>query len=187
MTHSHELPHIRKADRVDGRNLILRDVTEDDAEFILSLRLDSSKNQHLSPVENDVKAQREWINKYREGSGQAYFIICTSDMNRIGTVRLYDASGHSFSWGSWVLANGASPTAAVESAILVYWFGTRTLGFRAAHFQVNRANAGVISFHQKFGARITHDTELEVFMTIDSSAIEQALLRYERYVPNENS
>lgn len=174
---------IHRIDLIQGRNLVLRDVVEDDAEFILSLRLDASKNQHLSAVVDDVEAQRVWIRNYRQGTGQAYFIICASDMRRIGTVRLYDALGDSFSWGSWVLAHGASATAALESAVLVYWLATRVFGFRAAHFQVHRANAAVVSFHEKFGARKTRDTELEVYMSIDSEAIDRALVRYSRYLP----
>ena len=42
-----------------GNNIDLRPVEIDDAEFILSLRIDPKLNQYLSPVENDLEKQRE--------------------------------------------------------------------------------------------------------------------------------
>lgn len=179
-------PVIRRIQSVKGRNLIFRDVLVTDAEFILSLRVDRQRAQYLSPVSNDLEAQRTWIKNYRQGQGQAYFVISTDDLRPIGTVRIYDAAGDSFSWGSWILSPEASATAAVESTVLVYWIGTRLFGFQAAHFNVNRANKSVISFHEKFGAHITSQNELEVSMSIDGDAIRRALDRYDRYLPDDS-
>ena len=41
-----------------GKNIDLRPVEIDDAEFILSLRIDPKLNQYLSPVENDLEKQK---------------------------------------------------------------------------------------------------------------------------------
>ena len=40
--------------------------------------------------------------------------------NTIGTVRLYEARGNSFSWGSWIIADGQTASAAMESALMAY-------------------------------------------------------------------
>ena len=56
-----------------GNNIDLRPVEIDDAKFILSLRIDPKLNQYLSPVENDLEKQREWIKNYRLYSRDLYY------------------------------------------------------------------------------------------------------------------
>lgn len=180
-------PVIRQVDRVLGKSIVLRNVQVQDAEFILSLRLDPQKGGYLSPVEADVEKQREWIRTYLRSKGQAYFLICDLAMRPLGTVRLYDAIGESFSWGSWILKKGAPRVAAVESAVLVYWLATRHWKFRASHFQVRLDNASVLAFHEKFGAeRVTQTTEeVEIQLRIGPAQIERSLRRYARHLPAE--
>jgi hypothetical protein len=178
---------IRQVDRVWGKSIVLRNVQVEDAEFILSLRLDPQKGSYLSPVEADVEKQREWIRTYLRSKGQAYFLICDLAMRPLGTVRIYDAIGESFSWGSWILKKGAPPSAAIESAVLVYWLATKYWNFVASHFQVRRDNASVLAFHEKFGAeRVTQTTEeAEIHLRIGQAQIERSLNRYARYLPSE--
>jgi hypothetical protein len=178
---------IRQVDRVWGKSIVLRNVQVEDAEFILSLRLDPQKGSYLSPVEADVEKQREWIRTYLRAKGQAYFLICDLAMRPLGTVRIYDAIGESFSWGSWILKKGAPPSAAIESAVLVYWLATKYWNFVASHFQVRRDNASVLAFHEKFGAeRVTQTTEeAEIHLRIGQAQIERSLNRYGRYLPSE--
>jgi hypothetical protein len=180
-------PVIRQVGLVYGKSIVLRNVQVEDAEFILSLRLDPQKGGYLSPVEADVEKQREWIRTYLRSQGQAYFLICDRAMRPLGTVRLYDAIGDSFSWGSWILKKGAPPAAAIESALLVYWLATKYWHFRASHFQVRRDNTSVLAFHEKFGAeRVTQTTEeAEIHLRIGQAQIERSLKRYARYVPAE--
>jgi RimJ/RimL family protein N-acetyltransferase len=180
-------PVIRQLARVLGKNIVLRNVQVEDADFILSLRLDPQKGGYLSPVEADVEKQRQWIRRYLASEGQAYFLICDPAMQPLGTVRIYDAIGDSFSWGSWILKKGAPAGAAVESAVLVYWLATHRWGFRAAHFQVRRDNTSVLAFHEKFGAeRVTQTSEeMEIHLRIGQAQIERSLQRYARYLPSE--
>jgi hypothetical protein len=49
---------------VRGKKIYLRDVTLSDAEYILSLRTDSKKNQFLSQTKSDISAQRDFIKRY---------------------------------------------------------------------------------------------------------------------------
>jgi RimJ/RimL family protein N-acetyltransferase len=176
-------PVIRKTKLVRGRSINLRDVVEGDAEFVLQLRLDPRRNQFLSPVDAEVQVQRQWIRQYRESQGQAYFIICDAAFAGLGTVRIYDALGDSFSWGSWVLKEGAPAHAAIESAVLVYTLATRFWGFRAAHFRVHPANTSVLAFHEKFGAKRIAETSDEVQLRIGLVQIENSLRRFARYAP----
>lgn len=175
---------IRKTRLVCGKSIVLRDVEEGDAEFVLQLRLDPQRNQYLSPVDADAQVQREWIRQYRESQGQAYFVICDGAFVELGTVRIYDAIGDSFSWGSWVLKAGAPAHAAIESAVLVYTLATRLWGFRAAHFRVHPANTSVLAFHEKFGAQRVSQSADEIQLHIGIAQIENSLNRFARYAPS---
>lgn len=183
-----EQPTIRRAAHLVGNKLVLRDVAPSDAAYILSLRLDPAKNAYLSAVDADVRQQEAWIDNYRQGSGQAYFIICLKDAagnagEPVGTVRLYNAQGDSFSWGSWIVADGAPAYVAIESALIVYRYALDHLGFRDAHFEVDRGNRSVWNFHERFGARRVAEDETEFRYALDHAAIEAALQRYTRFLP----
>lgn len=173
---------IRRVPRVRGRSIELRDVTVDDAAFILSLRLDPKRNQFLSPVAADVGRQQAWIRDYLQSEGQAYFVISSLEGEALGVVRLYDAEGDSFSWGSWIMKEGAPVAAAMEAALLVYRLGL-DWGFQAAHFKVHRANVSVLKFHEMFGARRVAQVGDEVQLHIGRDAIEAALRRFARFLP----
>lgn len=177
-----QTPTIHSAPAIEGNRLILRDVAVDDAAFILSLRLDPKKSAYLSAVPDDVQAQAAWIERYRAGTGQAYFIICAKDGTRLGTVRLYSAIGNSFSWGSWIVTDTAPANTAIESALMVYRYALG-LGFTAAHFEVDRKNASVWAFHERFGAVRVRESETEYFYEIGMDAIRASMARYRRFLP----
>jgi RimJ/RimL family protein N-acetyltransferase len=181
------MPSITRSNLVQGHKLVLRGVDVDDAGFIYSLRIDPKKSRYISPVDGGVQQQAEWIKKYLAGQGQAYFIICDRELNPLGTVRLYSAQGDSFSWGSWIVRNDAPSSAAVESALLVYRYALDHLGFTAAHFEVDRGNKSVWTFHERFGAQRVRESDREYFYVIDESAIRSSLGRYRKFLPGDIS
>jgi hypothetical protein len=185
MTQQHSMsnPQIRKVHKIHGRQLVLRNATVEDAEFILALRTDMHKARHLSATSASLQDQIDWLRRYADATDQAYFIIESPDGTRQGTVRLYDAQGESFCWGSWILRDGAPSGAAVESTLLVYRYAIEVLGFSAAHFDVRRANEGVWSFHERFGAVRVRSTELDYEYTLSLEAIQASLRRYVRFLP----
>lgn len=158
--------------RVNGKTVSFRNATVDDSEYILSLRLDPKRNAYLSPAPADLETQRRYMRQPREGF---YFIIEAAE-RAIGTVRLYDAQGTSFSWGSWILRDHPK-SAALESALLVYRLGL-ACGFTAAHFEVRRANESVWQFHERMGAVRIAETERDVFYTLSKQAMLDAFERY---------
>lgn len=179
----HGSPRILRPLRVRGRTVSLRHVQESDAEFILGLRLSPGKSRFLSPVDGDVEKQRAWIRRYAESDGQAYFIVEDAAGSAIGTVRIYDAVGDSFAWGSWIMVDGAPPSSAIESALLVYQLSMDVWGFRSANLQVSEANKSVLSFHEKFGARRTAKVGETVHLSIGHEQVRRSLARYARYLP----
>ena len=75
-----QLPRLRKARRIVGRHLALRDADVRDAAFIHGLRTDPARARHLSAVPPDPRAQVEWLQHYAQDNAQAYFIV----LNAIG-------------------------------------------------------------------------------------------------------
>ena len=176
------MTYIKKAKQVIGHNLLFRDANSCDAEFILSLRTNPSKNQYLSFVSNDLSLQTQWLEQYSLASDQIYFIIL-ADEKPCGTVRIYDERGDSFCWGSWLLAPGAPSNFAIESALMIYQFSLR-LGFRRSHFGVRKENTSVWRFHERFGAERTGETDEDFLYKIERSEIEKSVVKYLRYLPD---
>jgi hypothetical protein len=176
-------PVLRRPAAVIGPRLRFRLAGPDDAAFILSLRLDPAKNAHLSATSADVEAQRKWLEATAGDRSQIYFIITGEGEKPVGTVRLYDVVGESFSWGSWILSDEAPRSAAVESTLMVYSFGL-ACGFQAAHFEVRQANEKVWQYHERFGAVRTSSDELHHLYSISRQAIEAALERYRGRIPD---
>lgn len=174
-------PIIQKAAVVKGDTLTFRDANVEDAEFIISLRTDAEKSKYLSPTSKDVEAQRRWLENYAAKTGQAYFII-EYEGQAIGTVRLYDAKGNSFCWGSWILKDGRPRQAAMESALMVYAYAIDHLGFEACHFDVRKDNEHVIKFHKRFGAACVAESDLDYFFVLTRDAIHGARLKYTEFL-----
>ncbi len=173
---------------VIAKTINLRLIDIDDAEFILSLRTNDKLNKHLSQTNNSVAQQKEWIINYKEREKQGdeyYFIICRNDNNEaVGTVRLYDflRDKKSFCWGSWILNENKTKYSAMESAFLVYKIAFEVLGFERAHFDVRRENVKVIAFHQKMGAEIIAENNIDIFFKVEKEAILNARNKLSRFL-----
>lgn len=175
-------PMLLKARSVRGHKLRFRDALPADAAFILRLRTDGEKSKYLSQTVASLERQTAWLEVYGRGSGQAYFVIENAVGRPVGTVRLYDPVGHSFCWGSWIKDDGAPPSFALESALLVYHYG-RSLGFTASHFDVRVDNERVCAFHERLGARRVRSTALDHHYVMDAGAIDAALQAHARFLP----
>jgi len=175
--------NIRKACKVIGKTLVFRDVEIGDADFILSLRCDPRKSRYISRTDCDTHKQIKWIEEYGRRIDEAYFVIESKTGDSLGTVRIYDPVGMSFSWGSWMLKCGSPRHAAIESALMVYDYAINYLGFEESHFDVRKGNERVWKFHERFGAVRTGETDLDFFYKISVAEIEASIEKYERYLP----
>ena len=75
---------------ISGKNINLRDITVDDAEFVLALRTDENKSRFLHKTAPDLQKQIDYIRSYKNRTDQWYFIITDKSGLRLGTVRIYD-------------------------------------------------------------------------------------------------
>lgn len=180
------MPRIRKAARVHGHRLLLRNATRADAAFIHDLRHQPERARYLSAIPPGVAHQQQWLQRYAADHGQAYFIICEGqgkhEGEALGTVRLYGARGMAFSWGSWVLRAGLPPYCGIESALVVYRYAL-SLGFDRAWFEVMAGNRSVWHFHERFGASRVREQAGKYHYELGPDALQAALHRYRRYLP----
>lgn len=162
---------------VSGFNINLRDINIEDAQFVVDLRL-ASKNKFLAK-DVTLETQMNYINKYKEQDSSWFFIIESKTNEKLGSVRIYDIKEDSFSWGSWLIKEGAPHTTAMESAMLLYDFAFNSLGFSQSHFDVRKENKKVISFHKKLGATMVDENDLDVFFIMKKEDFEIHRNKYE--------
>ena len=168
-----------------GKNINLRTVEIEDAEFIFSMRQNQNKTKYLSKVTGTVESQKEWIKNYKqreENKKEFYFVIESKDKEKLGLVRMYDFQDDSFCWGSWLIKEDAPKTTAIESALQIYEFGFYNLGFEKSHFDVRKGNDKVIAFHQRFGAKIIYEDEIDYFFNFTKIDYKITKERYKRYL-----
>ena len=171
-----------------GDTTRLRLATEEDAEFLLNLRLDSSRNQNISATSEDLSAQIAWMRDYvgRYAAGrEAYFLIEVAGEPQ-GCLRLYDylTEQDSFCWGSWIIKPGAPAQTAHQSAILAYDLAFGAMDFTRAHFNVRQANASVWKFHEKMGAQLIREDALNRHYIYEVQDYRQARVRLTKYTQN---
>ncbi len=171
--------------RIEGKSIYLRTVETSDADFVYAMRKNRYKTKYLSAVSGTADAQKTWIINYktRENQGtEYYFIIESKKHEKLGLVRMYDFNNDSFSWGSWLIKEDAPTFTAIESALQIYEFAFYQLGFTQSHFEVQKGNTKIISFHQRFGAKIVNENELEYFFTLTKEEYEVTKKKYKRYL-----
>lgn len=175
-------PELKNVDVIKGNRLIFVPVNEEDAKFILDLRL-SSKGTYLSKTANDLFLQKEFITKSISDHNQQYFIIKNEENESIGTIRLYDPIDNSICWGSWIIKDGVRKSYSIESALILYNYAFYC-GFYNAHIDVRKKNRSVISFHEKFGAKLIKETKEDNYYQLEFYTILQSLKKYEKFLPN---
>lgn len=169
--------------KVVSKNIILRDVEENDAAFILSLRCDEKKSRFLHKTDADLSKQIEYIKRYKNKDNEWYFIIEDKNEQPLGTVRIYDViNNDDFCWGSWLIKNEAPSTTAIASAVLIYEYAFYKLGFSKVHFDVRKDNLSVRKFHERFGAQKYSENELDVFYRYSKEDYEKIRGRYLKFV-----
>jgi RimJ/RimL family protein N-acetyltransferase len=168
-----------------GKNINMRTVKAEDAEFIFNMRQNEDKTKYLSQISGTVEDQKQWILNYKQRENEKkefYFLIESKENENLGLVRMYDFKNDSFSWGSWLIKEDAPKTTAIESALQIYEFGFYVLAFQKSHFEVRKGNDRVKAFHERFGAKIVDENEIEYFFNFEKSDYEITKKKYKRYL-----
>lgn len=157
--------------------LIFRLVEESDAEFILSLRTDPVHARYLTPTDNNLQKQIEWIREYkkREKKRQEYyFLFSDHDYQPLGVIRLYDITADTYTSGSWIVKPGCDEFVSIKSDLFISEFAASELKNKRCVFDVRKDNKKVLRFHKMF-AKITGEDELNYYFTIDEENAKQKI------------
>ena len=141
---------------LDRYGLHVRLVREDDAEFIVALRTDSSNTQYLHASDLTVENQIKWIREYkkREQEGKDYYFVFEHQERKVGVARLYGMEGEQYTHGSWVFANDAPSFCAVASAIIAREIAFDYMGMSCESNMrdgTDASNKNVVRFQKMLG------------------------------------
>jgi len=157
-----------------GKLIDLRSVNQDDASFILNLRLNENLNKYINKISGSIEEQIAWINQQQSRNDDFYFIIQRKDGTPIGTISLYHIEGRIGEFGRWVSVG--NPFENLESVILLYDFGFYNLNLDTIYSEIVRENIRVINFNRKFGAEILNE-----FREYNGFIMQKAIMTRENY------
>ncbi len=137
---------------IKGENIILKSVEESDAEFILELRLDETKDFFFHKPKNDVNTQREWIKLQRDQQGDYYFVVYDANNIPIALASIYNINNKSkdAEFGRWV--SKGSTVLNIETVLLLYNFAFDELNLNLVTTKTSKNNIKVVNFWKKLGA-----------------------------------
>jgi len=155
---------------IKRKDIILRLCEINDAEFILSLRLNPSLNKYISHTDINIEQQKKWILAYKDRerrNKELYFIIEDINHNRLGTYRIYNIQENSFTIGSWIFKKRTSNYLSVKADILVKDFGFENLKFKYCRFDVRKKNKKVLKYHRLFEPKLINENKLNYYFELD--------------------
>lgn len=176
---------IKKARKISGLGIALRDASIKDAEFILSLRMDPRLNRYISKVNGELAQQEAFLESYSRNDDEAFFVIEDEDGCSLGTIRMYDQRDDSFCWGSWIVHPDAPRKTGTRSALLLYYYAFDHLGFKRTHFDVRQLNEAVWKFHEECGAVLSRETKLDRFYILAKSTWNEKIVRYSNILQDQ--
>ena len=151
---------------VIGKYVNLREVTQEDAAFILDLRCNEKKSRFLNKTEYDIGKQKNYIKRYLTLDNEWYFIIENKNHKPLGTIRIYDVKGKQYTGGSWLMVDGASIQETIEGDLLLNDFAFNTLGFELDFYDVRKGNKKVIRYHLQKGSRLVGESDIDYFFEL---------------------
>lgn len=155
-----------KGKSLEFNDFRLRLVEVNDAEFILSLRINPELSKYLSFVENSLEKQINWIKEYKKREEQKeeyYYIAEDYSGNKYGTIRLYNFIGKKFEHGSWIFKPNSPNMISVKSEIYVREFAFNILGYEINKLEVRRKNKRVIMYHNLWNLEKIGEDELNYY------------------------
>ena len=135
-----------------GTSVILRSVTQEDARFILDMRLDSKKNTFVHRVDDDLNQEIRWIEAQRERAGDYFFsIISRKNKTQVGTISIYEINQamNNAELGRWISYGTAVEN--LECAILAHDFAFDALNLDTVFTKTMQDNVKVVNFWKRFG------------------------------------
>jgi len=142
---------------IRGRNIILRAVQVDDAEFILKIRNDPEKSKYIHKVSDNLDNQIAWIRKQQDREGDYYFILENFEGRSVGTIGLSSIENGVGETSRFV--SYGNPLENVEANLLVTDFAFYEMKLSLIRGYIGVNNIEVINLQKKFGYIFEDKTE----------------------------
>ncbi|MEF9933469.1 MAG: GNAT family N-acetyltransferase [Cetobacterium sp.] len=149
--------------KICGDLVQLKNVTKEDAKFILDLRKEGDLNQYISKISVKLEDQEKWIENYlirEKENKEYYFIILNKEtLQKCGTVRIYDINQKTKEciWGSFILGSNRPEGSSYEVIKLSLDFIFKILELNKVKLDVRKENKKAIHIYKKSG--FTYDYE----------------------------
>ena len=123
---------------------------ENDAEFILGLRTNPSKNKYLNYTEPNLENQIIWLKEYktREERGEELYYIIYENHIPVGTIRIYNIKENECTTGSWLFSSNTHQLTPIISELLIYEIVYNILKKSTVLFDVRKENKKVVNYHK---------------------------------------
>lgn len=150
---------------LDRYGLHVRFVTEDDALFIMAIRIDAKNKRFIHDTDNDPKSQIEYIRnyKFKEQLGEEYYFIFESNGIPQGVYRIYNRCEDWCTTGSWVFSPTAEKLSALKAYIIIHEIVFENLGYSLMkdYDGTNEKNVHVINTVKYFGANFNFPKRID--------------------------
>lgn len=149
--------------------LQVRLVTEEDTDFILSLRTDEELAKNIHHTDNDINKHLAWFKKYkqREAEGRDYYFIYFKNGKPIGVNRIYNIHEYYGTPGSWLCCRDNSPSDSLATYFLGREIYFQILGLDLLVYDVRKANKKVWTMHKLLGAKLIGESEIDYYFSMN--------------------
>lgn len=143
----------------------------EDAQFILSLRNHEKLSRYINPTSTEIEDQINWLKEYkvREKKGEDFYILCLKEdkKTRLGLNRIYDITGDTFEFGSWVYSPDAGPNMSIFGDLFVKSLAFEKLQLKSSKLQVKKENKRVLWYIKSFNPTLVGEEELSYYFELD--------------------
>ena len=118
------------------------------------------------PTVPSVEKQREWLASYKEQESvemeYCYIITNNNDDTPCGVIQLYIFNNGIFEWGSLILDDNKTPSAAIEAAFFIYSVAFDCWDLINHILPFIKENVRTVIFQKRLGARIIGEQQTQI-------------------------
>ncbi len=150
---------------VNQYGLYGRLVTDQDVDFILSLRTDRKLTKYLHPTDESRENQLQWIKAYkkREEEGSEYYFIYFYDGEPVGLNRIYNRCELYATSGSWLCKREIDYWIPIAINFILNDIIFEILNIQLVVCDVRIENKKVNKYHELIGDKEIYRSNSDVF------------------------
>lgn len=145
--------------------LKVRLATEDDTDYIMSLRTDKELSKFIHKTDNDVNKHLDWFRRYkqRESEGRDYYFIYFKDDRPVGLNRIYNIYDYYGTIGSWLCSPSNEVEVSMSTHLLIHDIIFEKIGLDLTIFDVRKGNKHVWKLHKMTGAQKVGESDIDFY------------------------